>query len=108
MSDYRNEVKQMITDGLANGEYRQTNTLKVNMHVRNDDVCCTFLDGESKTPTSASCARIPAFMSSGYGEEITLIIDLETGQILNWNAPPAELKNTLFEDCCDLDWAHKP
>ena len=55
------------------------------------DCCCTRLIDEKLHRIAERVGYVPRGFGIGGGDDVELIIDLETGQILNWKKPEAEI-----------------
>jgi len=64
-------------------------TLYIHMKTR-DEFSCTLQDAEGNTIAEQEDYYAPSFMPEGGGDYLILKIDIETGQITNWEKPDVD------------------
>jgi len=70
---------------------------RIMINAKCSDLCYVELQHEDGTPIAESNGYVPEWMPGDHGGDyVCLTVDLETGQILNWEKPSDEdLKKTF-------------
>lgn len=68
----------------------QAKTLKIHLKVR-DEFCASLTDQDGEEIFVQEDGYVPSFMPGDhFGDYVILDIDMDTGQVVNWEKPDAE------------------